>query len=213
MARLAVAVTLLALAAPASALADAPGGAPGECTGCVVPPAAPATPAERPADMARRFGIGARVVSMSLAPKGGAQTDFGGGGLAASYRINRRWEAALALDTLDAPEGPDLHVVQLSARFHMRPHRPWDWYLLGGIGVVHDAPAEGGADQGGGRGQLHVGVGLQRRFRWIGLSAELHMVSVGPRDDAQMAPAAEPAAMIDEPRTGGELTLGATVYF
>lgn len=197
-----VTATLLALTASASA--DPLGGAPGDCSACVVP----VTPPARPADLARRIGIGARAVSVSL-----AGTDYTGGGLAASVRINQRWEVAFTLDALDTPRVPELHAIRLSARFHLTPHRPWDWYLIAGAGVMHDAPSETHPDHGDNRGQLHAGVGLQRRLPWFGLSAELHAVSVGALDHAGELPSSEPAAMTYEARSGGELTLAAMFYF
>jgi hypothetical protein len=94
----------------------------------------------RPADMQRRWGVSARAVSLTLAKAGegnseATRTEYGGGGIAASYRINRRWEVVLSLDTLDAPQGQTQH--RDLARSHLTPHRRWDWNLS--VSALHEA--------------------------------------------------------------------------
>jgi hypothetical protein len=147
-----------------------------------------------------------------------AKSEYGGGGVAVSYRINRRWEIALALDMLDAPQGPDLHSTSITARFHITPHRRWDWYALAGIGVLHEVPLEGSeqAEEDPGRGRFHAGIGLARRWQKWSLAAELHTVGVGPKETSEaMSTAREaPTAMNSKDTlSGGELTLAATFFF
>lgn len=188
----------------------------------VVAPVVAPVPPPKPADLARRWGVSARMVSMSLGSET-AKTEYGGGGLAASYRINRRWEVALAIDALDAPEGPDLHVTTVSARFHLTPHRRWDWYIVAGLGMIHEAPPEGESHENAdktARGRFHAGVGLARRWRKWSLAAELHSVGVGPVEKSDEAEpmtterTVPPTAMsTDESLSGGELTVAATFFF
>lgn len=194
----------------------------------VVPPAAmPAAPARgpfaavvvatppKPMDLQKRFGVSGRITSLGLTD-GATETQYGGGGIAASYRINRRWEVAVALDALDAEQGPDLHSTTLEARFHLTPHRKWDWYALAGIGVLHEVPLEGehAHDEGVSRARLHLGVGLARRFRSWSIGAELQSVGVGPVEEPEMTTARSTTPMsTDEGLQGGQLTLGATLFF
>jgi len=207
---LTVAIALTALSGSVTvATADAPGA----CDTCTVPVSTPATPD----DLARRWAIGARAVSLSLEGET-RSTDYVGGGFAASFRLDRRWEVALAFDLLDAPQGRDLHIAQLSARFHLSPHQAWDWYLLAGVGVVHEVPLESEmeADHGSGRGQVHAGLGLARRFRWFSIGAELHAVGIGPREhdgamEARQMPGTPPTT--DDGLGGAELTLSTMLLF
>lgn len=172
-----------------------------------------AVPPPKPVELSKRFGVAARMVSLGLSD-GTTDSEYAGGGIAASYRINRRWELVLALDALDAPEGPDLHSTSLEARFHLTPYRRWDWYALAGIGALHEVPLEGADEEGVSRGRVHAGLGLQRRFRAWSVGAELHTVGVGPREQAM--PTSRKAATpmtTDDGLTGGELTVAATLFF
>jgi hypothetical protein len=221
-------LTALALLIPATAVADEmaptePIAAPGACTTCVAAPVA----APRPSDMQRRWGVSARAVSLSLySQRSGSSeintSEYEGGGVAASYRISRRWEVSVALDALDTTTGPDLHSTTISARFHLTPHRRWDWYLIAGVGVLHEAPLEGQehAAKDPGRGRFHMGAGLARRWHKWSLAAELHSVAVAPKDPAAApmstshATTPTPPAMATEERLGGaELTIAATFFF
>ncbi len=186
----------------------------------MIPPARTAVvvvapPAPKPYDMQKRFGVSARMVSLGLTD-GTNESEYAGGGIAASYRINKRWELVLALDALDAPEGPDLHSTSLEARFHITPHRRWDWYAIVGVGALHETDLEDDeAEDGPSRARMHAGIGLQRRFRYWSLGAELHTVGVGPREDAMEATARSTTTPMatDEGLSGGELTVAATLFF
>lgn len=209
MPRLAVTVAFTVATLPAIALAQAPG----ECTQCAVPAAAPAPIAAAqaaPDDMVRRIGVGAHVLSLSLDDHSGADpTQYGGGGLLISYRLSRRWELALAMDGAQSEHGPDLDMGLLMARFHMNPHANWDWYLLAGIGGIHDQVADTR------RGQFHLGVGVERRWEKLSISAELHGVGVGPIEPNDTMPIerTDTTAMGDGELGGGEFTIAAMFYF
>lgn len=207
------------IASPAIAAADGTE-APSVCASCVVMPSVPA-PAPRPVEFQHRFGVAARGVSLSL-DDGTTKTDYSGGGIALSYRLNRRWEFAATLDMLDAPQGPDLHSTTFEARFHINPLQRWDWYALAGIGALHEVvEADGGnndQEDPKPRGRFHAGVGLERRFPRWSLAAELRAVGVGPKEEATMDTAvmketpASPMATEDK-LSGGELTVAASFYF
>lgn len=169
-------------------------------------------PPPKPVELRKRFGVAARMVSLGLTD-GTTESEYAGGGIAASYRINKRWELVLALDALDAPEGPDLHSTSLEARFHLTPYRKWDWYALAGIGALHEVPLEGADDEGVSRGRVHAGLGLARRFRAWSVGAELHTVGVGPREPAMDTARKASTPMADAGLHGGELTVAASLFF
>jgi hypothetical protein len=170
--------------------------------------------------MRHRIGVSARAVSLGL-DDGTTKTEYGGGGLAVSYRLSRRWELALALDALDAsgaPKGagsPDLHSTTLEARFHLTPHRRWDWYAIAGIGGLHEAPLEGEShDDVASRGQVNLGAGIARRFPRWSIAAELHAVAVGPLEsEMETAQKVTTPMATDEGLSGGKLTVAATFFF
>lgn len=230
--RLVLAASLATSGLAATAHAQEAGGPPGACA-CVVPTAAAAAPAPRALP---RWGVGLHMTSLGLAPDGAPEgtepTKFGGGGFQVTYRVRPRLQLALSIDHLreqreDGTEG-DRHLqsVTLAALWHPRPHARWDWYLLAGLGATGDgdpdlSDEEREATQ---QGHVHLGVGVERRFRRIGIAAELRMVGIAPREDddaAEPAPAPGPAGTpmtvpaAEEERglSGGQLTVAASYYF
>lgn len=169
-----------------------------------------------PMELRKRIGVSGRITSLGLSD-GTTETQYGGGGLAVSYRINRRWEVVVALDALDAEQGPDLHSATLEARFHLTPYRKWDWYALAGIGALHEVPLEGeDHDEGRSRARVNLGIGLARRFPSWSVGAELQAVGVGPLEEPEMTATARSTTTpmsTDEGLQGGQLTIGATLFF
>jgi len=210
----ALAFTVLAVeAAPAFAQS------PGECA-CAVPAPAAVVIVEAPR---RKLGVSLRMSALGMHPSDDpeAHTDFSGGGLAVSYRINRRWGIELAADhfTEDTEEGTprELQAVSVSATFHLRPYRyaRWDGYLIAGLGTA-TAVTEGNQAPVG-YGSAHLGLGLERRFRRLGISAELRMIGMGEAKDEEAQPAAasrmEPRSDEERGISGGQVSLAATYYF
>lgn len=214
----------------ADASAQAEGGPPGACA-CAAPIApAVAAPASLP-----RWGVGLRATSMGLAPESNpeAQTQYGGGGLQLRYRVRPRWQLELAVEhfTEKLENGDDgtrhLDSVVLSASYHFRPYARWDWYVLAGLGGISDgAPDISDEEREASRmGQVHVGAGVERRFRRFAIGAELRGVGMSPPDE-EVAPARadEPAGAPSAPAmtlpgarleelSGGQLTIAGTYYF
>jgi hypothetical protein len=232
--RLLPAVALLA-AAPATAFAQE--GAPGVCAcPAAAPPgyAAPMAPVVVVAprtqgwDGQQRWGLGLRLTSLALHQGDDVEneTHYAGGGLQLRYRLNARWELELAAEHVREhdPEsgemiegGRELGSGTLSALFHMRPYSRWDWYLLAGVGGTQDG-REGLTEEQrkeSAQGHVHLGIGLERRFRHIGIAAELRavgMVKEEQEEDARILPA---GAMTTEKQeqSGGQLNIAATYYF
>ena len=88
----------------------------------------------------QRFGLGLRLGSLGLSQGEGSEQTYGTAGIAARYRLTRRWELELALDhgTEQREDGSaglrELNSSTLSALFHLRPQARWDLYLLAGVG-------------------------------------------------------------------------------
>lgn len=214
----------------ADASAQAEGGPPGACA-CEAP-IAPVTPAVAAPARLPKWGIGLRATSMGLAPESDpeAQTQYGGGGLQIRYRIRPRWQLELAVEhfTEKLENGEDgtrhLDSVVLSASYHFRPYARWDWYVLAGLGGTSDgAPDISDEEREASRmGQVHVGAGVERRFRRFAIGAELRGVGMSPPDEAEAeadpagAPTAPamtlPGARLEE-LSGGQLTIAGTYYF
>jgi len=220
---------LLLAAAPAPALGQE--GAPGVCA-CPAPVAAPVV-VVAPAqgwDGQQHWGIGLRLTSLSLRQGDDPDTEmaYAGGGLQLRYRLNARWELELSAEHVveqspdgDGPVegGQELGSGTLAALFHMRPHSRWDWYLLAGIGGTQDGREELSEEQrkASAQGHVHLGIGLERRFRRFGIAAELRAVGMAPREEQSDAPVAAGAMTTPEqeqPETsGGQLNIAATYYF
>jgi hypothetical protein len=203
-------------------------GAPGMCGDCyaVAPPVVAPPP---PPELSRNLGVGLHVSSLAIANEAipDQPTELGGGGLQVRYRLNPRWELQVALDVLrehDAdgmPIGPELHSATLGAMFHLRPLRRWDVYLLAAVGGVTErveSPRSGATDERG-RGQVHLGIGLEHRWNRLGISAELRAVGIEPDEQGAMTtatprPGSIPTAEIEaEPDQAGLFTLAATYFF
>jgi hypothetical protein len=228
--RLAAATLFTAGLAAAASTASAQEGPPGACA-CAVP-AAPVAPAAA----LPTWGVGLHMTSLALAPEAtpDAKTEYGGGGLQLRYRLAPRWQLELSIDHVQErlPDGSEgTHHLQsgtLAALYHFRPHARWDWYVLAGVGATGDGdPALSKEErQASETGHVHVGAGVERRFRHLGIAAEVRAVGMAPPDDAAtkdgtVMPAGGdvPAMTVPAPEagakgtSGGMFTIAATYYF
>jgi hypothetical protein len=218
--------------------------APGMCQDCYAPPPAYPPPAyqppyqpygtypapvyQPPPELTRRIGIGLHFTGLAIANEANPDdpTELAGGGIQIRYRMNRRWELQLALDSLreqdeeGMPVGPELHSATVGVMLHLSPLRPWDVYLLGAIGGIgeRDEPSRTSVERAESRGQFHVGVGLERRWRSFSINAELRGVGIAPAEDEPMTttprPGSVPPAVNEaEPDSGVMVTLGGTFFF
>jgi hypothetical protein len=224
--------------AVATASAQPAGAAPGACETCYSPAPVAAAPAPE-VDTSRRWGVGLRMTSFAIANRAdpeGEPDQLGGGGLQIRYRFARRWEAELGFDGLShhhdddgatraENEGPELVSTSLAALYHFRPERRWDWYVLAGIGSIAPPDEDDGAQV---RGAFHLGIGIERRWRKIGIGAELRAVGIAPVDGDEAAPATGTARVADPSTTtpappaegrdeegdsAGQFSIRATYYF
>lgn len=219
----AAALTTAGLAATATPAA-AQEGPPGACA-CAVPAAAVVAPTRAPLP---RWGVGLHATALTLAPEDSpdAKTEYSGGGLQLRYRLAPRWQLELSLDHVreqraDGTEG-DRHLqsATLAALYHFRPHARWDWYVLAGIGATGDGNPELTDEEreASQQAHFHLGAGVERRFRHVGIAAELRAVGIAPPEEpeAKDVPANAPAMTVPgeaKGTSGGQLTIAATYYF
>lgn len=214
-----IALAAATLLVGADVHAQAPGAAP-------VDPAPPAAHTQG-WDGHQSWGVGLRTVSKALrdaeADDDVEPTEFGGGGLQLRYRSSARWEFELAIEGSSAElyDGDLVHHsagATLAVLYHMRPHRNWDWYLLAGVGGTEERFEQTNKgdteDLVFSQAHVHLGVGLERRFRSFGIGAELRLIGAGLDPEAGDAPRyMEGAAPVPESSSGGQFNLTGTYYF
>lgn len=219
----------LPLFASATAFAQAPGETspyeptpPSSVTPVVVDPCAGGIPV-----MARRFAVGVNLGGMSVVADddvNATETQFRIGELSLRYRMTRHLELELLLSggRQALEDGTDGELAMgggtLALRYRFRPHRPWNWYLMAGFGATvierHNSTEEQRSTAQ--RGHFAFGVGIEHRWRVLGVHAEIRGVGMGPReDDGAMI---LPVRGNSDPRTardlsGGQFNIGASLYF
>ena len=186
-----------------------------------------------PARASPALGVGVHKTGQALGhDEEGAGEDeervkMGGGGLHLRWRFAPRLSVELALDRLRSRGDEDgvsreAKAAAVSLAFHPRPEARFDLYLLAGVGRRVDeleVRTPGGmvtAEKK--RAQLHVGVGVEKRFRRLGVGAELRLVGLRARDDddderTPRVPMPVPVAETDDRERGAQLTIGVTWYF
>ncbi len=218
MPRLASAASLtLVLAAAAPAFAQPVAyGPPGEAAPAVIVAAAPELP---------RWSVGLDLSSISLADKNtpDQKTEWGGGGLQLGFRLFPHWELGVDLTgatekRADGNDGRRLMLPMLTAKWHPAPYARWDFYVLGGVGgaAIYDASEK---DPKSDRASAALGVGVERRFGHLGISAELRALGVSPvKSDSQAMPLVStttttPPPAADNGYAGGAFSVGVSYDF
>ena len=214
----------------ATAFAQAPGET--EPESAPAPPSATPTITSDPCSggidvMRRRFAVGINVGGMSLTVEDDIaqnETQFRTAELSIRYRATPHFELELLLSggrqVLDDGEDGELAMGggTLAARYRFRVDRPWNWWLMGGIGgtvIERHASTEEERDNAQ-RGHVAFGVGLERRFRRLALHAELRGVAMGPRSDRMDAGTRLPNTgdtRTGQNLSGGLFNIGASFYF
>lgn len=197
---------------------------------------AAAAPAEAdPWNGAQKWGIGFHLTGMGLGPAEQADVDdeaqpidLGGAGLQVRYRLNRRWELEIELDHVsgqleDSGLARDYKSMTFAGMFHINPNSQWIWSAIAGLGGGTDdvrfvqMSADGKPESSAAtfsHGHVHLGVALERRFKNIGVGAQLRIVGMGRNEDDEDGPEFEG---LDEPtpreESGGRFNLHVTYYF
>lgn len=225
---LAVPISLLGVS---TAFAQAPGDyapppPPGAYPVVVVP--------ARPSVMAHRWSVGLSIGGAAVGPSDSEDDDdiagFRIGEIALRFRATPRLELELAASggrqVVDDEDGDlAMGTVSLALRYHLMPERPWNVYFMGGFGgtVIAAHRSSDEEREGAVRPLGMLGVGLERRFRQIGIHAELRAIGMGPRDDDEFDDAPPPgrprpvdlteAVTYSDELSGASFTVGASLYF
>lgn len=179
---------------------------------------ATAAPAASPAGvMASRWAIDLALGGWSLRPKGASEgTGFGALGLAGRFRLRPAMELALGLALGGGSrDGVDLSMGALYGefRYRFRAERPWNVFVLGGLGVASVARKSGSDAERKGRGMLRLGGGVERRFGSFALEATLAGIAVAEDPDVPATGAPDLGdAFARYGVSGIALMLGATYY-
>jgi len=190
--------------------------------------------------MRSRFSIGVNVGGMGVTvddDETGTETQFRTAEFTLAYRLGRRVDLQLLLSggrqELEDGEDGDLAMGggTLAVRYHFRPERKLNWYLMFGLGTTVIERADSTKEQRDAAYRPHAafGVGLEYRFNHFALNAEIRGVGMGEREDAMDVPTTTPVPepggrnplppdTTSDPRfgqslSGGQFTLGASFYF
>jgi outer membrane protein with beta-barrel domain len=183
--------------------------------------------------MARRIAIGVNIGGMSVGADHATDAEkakFHTAELSVRYRFTPHFELELLLaggrQVLDNGDDGNLAMGggTLAARYRFRPDRSWNWWLSAGLGMTvienHDATQQQRDDAQ--RGHFAFGVGLEKRFRYLALHAELKGMALGQRSDqmdttkgipTNTAPPDTTDVRLADHLSAGQFTIGASLYF
>jgi hypothetical protein len=167
-----------------------------------------------------RLGVGLRTTTQHLrGPEDEAdEIHMAGAGIQARFRFSRRFGVELSLEALrgELGEGTRRQAghLALALVWHLTPDRPWDLYLLAGLGggrdeVVHGAASGGEVAEEHEQTLAQLGVGLERRWRRLGLGVELRGVALERKDAGE----ARPADAVPPRSRGAQGSLTLSYYF
>lgn len=184
------------------------------------------TAAADPYGEGRKWGIGLRSTSLGVAPEDNPDQGLtlGGGGWQVRYRMSPRWSLELTLENVSARADTGAYErisspVTLSGLWHLTPHRRLDWYLIFGVGGTADEVTyrrvDGSmASETFAETHVHLGVGVERQWRRVGLGAELRAVGLAREDeDGAGATYAGRNGPIPVESSGTQFNLTFTYYF
>jgi hypothetical protein len=250
-----VAAGFVVVATAATAYAQAPGdqvpveqapvdySQPIMAPGYVQPQPVMVAPPVRASVMDNRWAVGLSVGQLTLAPKDSPdqKTDFGVGQLSLRFRATLHLELELALgggreQLKDGTQGDlETKTAMVALRYRFSAERPWNWWLMGGLGGMQAAP-HGSDDQtfkDSERPLGALGIGLERRWTNFALHAELAAVAVGPQKNQDQPvvygtgmggvapgttttppqPQGGSTMTTSDNYSGGQFTIGASYYF
>lgn len=172
--------------------------------------------APRPSVMDDRWAVALGLATEGLTPQhvdGASNVQFAGLELAGRYRITPPIEIALSL--FAAGSAGDLSTTSVFADFRYRffADRPWNVYLLAGLGVASAGSKHGSDAQKKGRGAVRFGIGGERRFGRLAIYAELRVIGIGSNLTAMNTDNSTAAYLSRYSLGGGALELGGTFYF
>ncbi len=167
------------------------------------------------------WGLGIRATGERTGSDGGGDDgiDMGGGALFVRWRISGLFGLELGAGGVrgklsDGAFERKTGTLDLTAQFHLTPGSRWDLYLLAGVGAAKDEVKLVAADgtrieQEFHQAALRGGVGIEYRWRHVGLGAEAALIG-RVREDADDA---LPGDAVPERSAGGQLSFSFTYYF
>jgi len=171
--------------------------------------------------VADEWGLGLRATGEQVQSHDDGSDAIGmaGGGLLVRWRLSERWGLELDLDGMSGKLAGGAFerktsALGLTGSFHLTPGSRWDLYLLLGIGGVSDKVTfedvmGQSVEQEFKETEVRLGVGLEYRWRHIGLGAEVAAVGLARNDgDAAVAGDAVPKTS-----GGGQWSLVFGYYF
>ena len=166
--------------------------------------------------MDKRWAIGVSVGPETLqadapdAPK----IEFGQFEIAGRFRIRPPIELGLAIH-LAGSKQIGQGGLYIDFRYRFFPEHKWNFYLLGGLGVIAVAHENGTDAEKRGRGSIRLGAGGERRFgSWFALSLQLHLIHIGENKEVQPEAMETDAYELAKYKVGGgSFQIGGTVYF
>ncbi|HEY0254537.1 MAG TPA: outer membrane beta-barrel protein [Kofleriaceae bacterium] len=214
-----------------SAYAQAPGENWGDGTGAPgmsapQPPVFEPPPCDCIANvMANRWSVGLSVGSFATTPDQG-YTDtqnFDIGELALRFRATPHLELEVEIGGgNENVHGDSTNISVRTAAFNLRYrfmiHSHWNWWVMGGLGMVAIAPDDASSDvvDENTRPLYQVGIGLEHRWQQFALHAELRATGLGEAKGQEMSYANDGTYEYsgkDDTYSGGTFTLGASYYF
>jgi hypothetical protein len=197
------------------AAAQAPGATAPPPSGSVllVPPSAPPPSAVMQRRWAVTLGVGWETLAVKTEPM--PRTAMTLLELAGRYRIRRPLELGVSFIAGGAMKG-ELDTVRLyvDGRWRFLAEQPWNVYARVSLGIAAVANDQANKQERAGRGSLQLGGGVERRWRWFGVSAELRLVGVGENPDAPTPAMVTPASQFARNKvSGGSFAIASTFYF
>jgi hypothetical protein len=166
--------------------------------------------------MSKRWAIGVDFGPESYKPDvdDSTQTEFGQFELAVRYRARKPIELGLALH-LAGSKDIGAGGLYFDFRYRFMAERPFNVYALASLGVLGVGHENASDDAKRGRGSIRLGGGIEYRWNWFALIAELRLLHVGENtelpDPIDTAPVDYQLSRYK--LSGGSLALGANFYF
>ena len=171
---------------------------------------------------AGEWGVGLRASGERISrggPDDAARIDMGGGALLVRWRISELFGVEVGLGGMSGKLAGGAYerkmgALDLTATLHLNPRSRWDFYLLAGLGAVTDkvdfVDVDGvSVEQEFKETEVRLGLGLEYRFRHLGLGVEAAAIG-RVRNDADKALDGD---AIPKDSGGGQVSLVVGYYF
>jgi hypothetical protein len=165
--------------------------------------------------MDKRWAIGLDVGPETFRADvdGAQQVEFGQFEIAARYRVRKPIELGLALHG-GGSRGLGMGGLYFDFRYRFMAEQKLNVYALGSLGVLSVSQENAPEAEARGRGSLRLGGGVEYRWNWFALAAELRLVGVGENKDLPRMPMESVGYQLARSKlSGGSFAMGANFYF